>query len=184
MARNHDSNIATAGLPALRVELCADSISVATMFSTETSCLRLPAILPRPSLVAPHASPDGTTVGTVAVASGPPPSSVRSGIAEAVSCEPEGDAGSAPRLVRIVAVVGEGTVSPLKGASWEQVMLHTIATAGYQSITELLRRYRAPNKMTHQSVPLELLMKVPEIGPRHWGEGTGEELESDVGHFF
>lgn len=29
--------------------------------------------------------------------------------------------------VRIVAVVGEGSVSPLKNASWEQVMLHTVS---------------------------------------------------------
>ncbi|CAA6666241.1 unnamed protein product [Spirodela intermedia] len=97
------------------------------MFFIETACLRLPAILPRPLLVASCSSLGGTAVGTVAVASCPQPSwrklrsiairgptSVRNGVAEAASCEPEGDARIAPRSVRIVAVVREGTVSPLK----------------------------------------------------------------------
>lgn len=30
--------------------------------------------------------------------------------------------------VRIVAVVGEGSVSPLKCATWEEVMLHTVSS--------------------------------------------------------
>ncbi|CAA7403018.1 unnamed protein product [Spirodela intermedia] len=108
------------------------------MFFIEAAHLRLRVILPRPLLVASRSSLGGTAVGTVAVASWPPssrrkpwsipilgPISVRNVVTEAASCEPEGDAGIAPRPVRIVAVVGDGTVSPLKGASWEQAMLHT-----------------------------------------------------------
>lgn len=35
---------------------------------------------------------------------------------------------SADQPVRIVSIVGEGSVSPLKCAPWEEVMLHTVST--------------------------------------------------------
>lgn len=35
--------------------------------------------------------------------------------------------------VRIVAIVGEGSISPLKSTPWEEVMLHTVRTLHFQS---------------------------------------------------
>lgn len=37
------------------------------------------------------------------------------------------EAAPSPPPVRIVAIVGEGASSPLKGTTWSEVMLHTVS---------------------------------------------------------
>lgn len=40
--------------------------------------------------------------------------------------------------VRIVAIVGEGSVSPLNNATWQEVMLHTVKLKAVDSVTPSL----------------------------------------------
>ena len=44
-----------------------------------------------------------------------------------VSREVDGEVASGSLPVRILVVVGRGAISPLKEASWEQVMRHTVS---------------------------------------------------------
>jgi hypothetical protein len=42
--------------------------------------------------------------------------------------------------VRIVAVVGDGSISPLKDTPWEEVMRHTVGTLSEPTISSPLQR--------------------------------------------
>ncbi|XP_078432220.1 uncharacterized protein LOC144703822 [Wolffia australiana] len=108
-------------------------MSIAAQFSMETSCFRssaslswylargaalcttrmatLPVTMP---LRIQHRNPNRRLILSCRDASGVAP------------CEADNDSGTVTRPVKIVAVVRKGAVSPMKGASWEQVMLHTV----------------------------------------------------------
>uniref|UniRef100_A0A1D1YDC8 Uncharacterized protein n=1 Tax=Anthurium amnicola TaxID=1678845 RepID=A0A1D1YDC8_9ARAE len=117
---------------------------MAAVFSMEAAVRKLPSPLPNSLFAAAPPSPGATPALTLAALSRPPPrvvkpillanrprpASARNAVPESVSpvADPVEDVGSAPPPVRIVAVVGDGTVSPLKGAPWEVVMLHTDET--------------------------------------------------------
>ncbi|XP_078432213.1 uncharacterized protein LOC144703818 [Wolffia australiana] len=99
------------------------------MFSFYTS-------LPRSSSMARRAAPCGTSdtmpismklsiQGILYRHGNRRPFSICFAVAGAFNFEEDDTSKTASRPVRIVAVVGRDAVSPLKGAPWEQVMLHT-----------------------------------------------------------
>lgn len=49
-------------------------------------------------------------------------------VTAAAVAEANKSATKAETPVRIVAIVGEGSISPLKSTPWEEVMLHTVST--------------------------------------------------------
>ncbi|MQL81151.1 hypothetical protein Taro_013599, partial [Colocasia esculenta] len=117
----------------------------ATMFSVVAIGLKLPpSPLQSRLFLAQPPAPDAAAVAvTLAVplsrslarvkpvlfANRPPTTSAWSVEGSAVVPLEEAEGAGSPSLppVRIVAVVGEGVASPLKGASWEEVMRHTVS---------------------------------------------------------
>ena len=109
---------------------------LAAMLSMERAYFRLQAPPLRPISIIPHGTTRGAAEANFTAFSGPLSKRVSPLLAinwpisacnAIVPCEvdEEEDSGSLP--VRILVVVGRGAVSPLKEASWEQVMRHTVS---------------------------------------------------------
>ena len=106
------------------------------MLSMETAYLRPRAPPLRPISILPHGTTSGAAEATFTAFSGPLSKRVSHILAinrplsvcyAVVSREVDGEEVSGSLPVRILVVVGRGAISPLKEASWEQVMRHTVS---------------------------------------------------------